>query len=330
MRTAEVTAPGFKSDLFSAFYPLSVVSPALQALRLEQHGLRWVAAPRALVHPTFEGPAVVIDPDIGVTAARSSASPRPAMAMPGVRCSPPSTGSHRRCSTRLLTPFPPVRSAVRLAALAGPRGLVDIAELGFGSVRSQSRKRFAGEGGALLLGGNALHTDLMPSSASSAIYGWLLASLAQQVGWPVPEGGAGQLTAALVRRLEARGGRIECGTEVTKIVVRGGRAVGVRTRSGNEMSVARAVVADVGAPALYLDLLDAADVPARVRREIRKFRYGDGTFKMDYGPALTDPLVGSGPSYGRNGPCRKLARSSSHVPHGSCRTASCHAIPSCS
>ena len=32
--------PGYVTDLYSAFYPLSVASPALQALHLEDHGLQ--------------------------------------------------------------------------------------------------------------------------------------------------------------------------------------------------------------------------------------------------------------------------------------------------
>src|SRR5690348_13722516 len=42
--------PGYVSDLFSAFYPLSAASPALQALGLEDHGLRWTHAPAAVGH----------------------------------------------------------------------------------------------------------------------------------------------------------------------------------------------------------------------------------------------------------------------------------------
>src|SRR3954454_25161688 len=33
--------PGYISDLYSAFYPMSVASPAIGGLHLEEHGLRW-------------------------------------------------------------------------------------------------------------------------------------------------------------------------------------------------------------------------------------------------------------------------------------------------
>ena len=55
VRTAEVTAPGFRNDLFSAFYPLAVMSPAMRGLDLERHGLRWVHAPKVLKPRRFVG-----------------------------------------------------------------------------------------------------------------------------------------------------------------------------------------------------------------------------------------------------------------------------------
>jgi phytoene dehydrogenase-like protein len=82
------------------------------------------------------------------------------------------------------------------------------------------------------------------------MFGWLMAMLGQTVGFPVPQGGAGALSAALVRRLQAAGGRVQCGSPVSRVLVRDGRAVGVRC-AGETVSARRAVLADVSAPALY-------------------------------------------------------------------------------
>src|SRR5437763_10171046 len=60
VRTAEVTAPGFRNDIFSAFYPFGAASPVLRSLGLDRHGLRWVHAPAVLAHPTPDGPAAVL------------------------------------------------------------------------------------------------------------------------------------------------------------------------------------------------------------------------------------------------------------------------------
>src|SRR4051794_12090484 len=37
-RSAELTRPGFRSDLCSAFYPLTAASPTINALGLDQYG----------------------------------------------------------------------------------------------------------------------------------------------------------------------------------------------------------------------------------------------------------------------------------------------------
>ena len=60
--------------------------------------------------------------------------------------------------------------------------------------------------------------------------GLLLCMLGQTVGFPVPEGGAGELSQALARRLRALGGEIRCSTRVTRIDGRPGP--GDRRRDG--------------------------------------------------------------------------------------------------
>ena len=66
--SAEVLAPGYVTDLFSAFYPLAAASPVLTGMRLEDHGLRWSHAPHVLAHPLTDGRCVVLDRRIDVTA----------------------------------------------------------------------------------------------------------------------------------------------------------------------------------------------------------------------------------------------------------------------
>jgi phytoene dehydrogenase-like protein len=68
VQDAEVTAPGFRTDLASAFYPMSAASPVLRDLHLEDHGLRWTHAPTVLAHPRPGRPAAVLHRDPARTA----------------------------------------------------------------------------------------------------------------------------------------------------------------------------------------------------------------------------------------------------------------------
>ena len=279
--------PDFVSDMFSSFYPLAAASPVLSALRLEEHGLRWSHAPSVLAHPLSDGRCAVLHRRTDDTAASLEAFAQGDGAAwhrlvelwrtlrPGV------LGA-------LFTPFPPVRSMAKLAFDLRASGGLRVARSLILPVRRMGEEEFRGEGGRLLLAGNALHADLAPESAGSGGFGWLMSMLGQTYGFPVPVGGSGELTGALVRRLLSRGGELRCGRRVERVVVRGGRAVGVRTADGQALSARRAVLADVAVPSLYQDLVGPEHLPPQVLEDLRRFQWDFATFKVDW--ALDGPV----------------------------------------
>src|SRR3954451_13014618 len=50
-RTLPLTLPGFMHDFGSAVHPMAVSSPLFNALRLPDHGLRWIHGDAPLAHP---------------------------------------------------------------------------------------------------------------------------------------------------------------------------------------------------------------------------------------------------------------------------------------
>jgi phytoene dehydrogenase-like protein len=286
-RTAELAAPGFRSELCSAFYPLTAASPVIAALGLGRYGLRWRHHHVPLVHVLPDGRTVTLSRDPAETAA----SVERYAAGDGERWLAEFAGWGRVKDVllgSLLGPFPPLRSGIGLARRLGPAELLRFARFAVQSTRAYGRERFRGEGARLLVTGNAMHADLTLDASGGAIIGWLLSMLAQDVGFPVAEGGARSITDALVRRLEERGGEIRCGARVTAVEVRDGAAVGVRTVDGEAHPAARAVLADVSAPALYRDLVGLARLPARVAADLAGFRWDDATVKVDW--ALSGPV----------------------------------------
>jgi phytoene dehydrogenase-like protein len=70
VRSAPLTGePGFVHDVFSAFYPFAVASPAIRDLHLERHGLEWCRAPVAAGHPAADGTCATLSCDLVVTMA---------------------------------------------------------------------------------------------------------------------------------------------------------------------------------------------------------------------------------------------------------------------
>jgi phytoene dehydrogenase-like protein len=288
VKSAELT-PGYVSDLYSAFYPLSVASPALRELHLEDHGLRWTHAPSVVGHPRSgtDDDAPVIYRDVELTAAELD------------RHHPGDGDRWRRLFeqwlkikgpllTTLFSPFPPVRGPVSLLRTLGTGEAIRLAQLMLSPAGVMAQRLFDGDAARLLLLGNAMHADVPIDAPGSGVMGYLLIMMAQDGGFPVPVGGAGQLTAALVDRATTAGARIECGRPVDGIEVRDGRAVAVHTANGATVRVRRAVVADTSAPQLYQRLLPADALPASLLASLEHFVWDTPVLKVNY--ALNAPV----------------------------------------
>jgi phytoene dehydrogenase-like protein len=275
--------PGYVSDLYSAFYPLSVMSPALRALNLEDHGLRWSHSPAVVGHAgsAEDDDAPVIWREIERTAEDLDR-----------RCA--GEGARWRALfdqwlrikdgllETLFAPFPPVRGVVGLLRELGTAEALRLAHLLLLPAGVMAEHLFEGEAARLLLLGNAMHADVPIDAPGSGVMGYMLIMMAQDGGFPVPVGGAGQLAAALVKRASTAGAHIECGREVEAIDVRGGRAVSVRAKDGATVRVRRAVIADTSAPLLYRRLLPSDAVPDSVRQSFDQFVWDTPVLKVNY------------------------------------------------
>jgi len=259
----------------------------LSGLELEGHGLSWRHAPvvlaqpfgpydeaeaerAAVLHRSAEDTAAALDADAsgdGETWLRLAAQWR--------RWRDPLLRA-------LLGPFPPVRSALALLRRVGTADALHLARMLAMPADRLGAELFRGRAGAMLITGNAMHADIPAVATGSGAFGWFLAMLCQDVGLPVPAGGSGQFARALVSRARAAGAEILVRNPVNRVVVGNGRALGVLTEAGNAVRARRAVVADVPAPALYQRLLDEAVLPARVRADVRRFRWDPPTVKLNW------------------------------------------------
>ena len=281
VKSSELIEPGFVNDEFSAFYPLAASSPVIRGLALEDYGLRWRRSPIVLAHPGADGTCPILSTNIDVTVDNLN----------GIT---PGDGDSWRqlfelwervedgIVTSLFSPFPPIRGGLKLVGALRPRELLRFARFATLPARRMVEEEFEGEAARRLIAGHALHADFAPETAIGGFFGWMLSCLAQSVGFPVPEGGAGNLITALVRRLETRGGEVRCGMPVRRVVVRDGRAVAVECADGTQIDATEAIIGDVAAPSLYLDLVGAEHLPADVVKDLERFQWDLATVKIDW------------------------------------------------
>ena len=286
-RSDDVVHPDFVHDTFSAFYPLAAISPTIRSFGLEDHGLRWTHAPAVLGHPRPDGSWALLHRDRNITAQlMEDEAPGDGEAWLDLCAEWDRVGPH--LIGALLTPFPPLRHGLGLLARLHSVGGLEFVRTLLAPATDLGRRRFRGDAPRLLLAGNAGHADIPLDGSGSGLMGLLLCMLGQTVGFPVPEGGAGQLTRALARRVRAAGGEIRCDATVTRVLIDSGRATGVEVAGGERTAAGRAVIADVLATRLYGDLVPADELPTRVLRSMRRFHLDAATIKVDW--ALDGPV----------------------------------------
>src|SRR5213078_3158527 len=144
------------------------------------------------------------------------------------------------------------------------------------SSRDWLETTFASERAHGLLAPWVLHTGLGPDQATSGFMTQVIGVAVQEGGMPIPRGGGARLVDVLVRLIADHGGTCETGRDVERVLVRDGKAVGVRTADGEEIAAKRAVVANVTPTQLYGRLVDGhADLG-------RRFRYGRSEMQIHF------------------------------------------------
>jgi phytoene dehydrogenase-like protein len=80
--------------------------------------------------------------------------------------------------------------------------------------------------------------------------------------------------------LQASGGAIRTAAGVERVIVRGGRAVGVALAGGEEI-LARTVVSNMDVRRTFLETMDSSDLPARFVEQVRNFKIRGSSGKLN-------------------------------------------------
>ncbi len=283
--SGESTLPGFVHDHCAGFNPMTVASPAMRELDLPAEGVRWISPSVIMAHPFQDGSAIALHRDLEPTA-HSLEATHPGAGRPWQTLIEQYRPLAQRLAEAILGPLPPVRLSVALAAALRRDALLLIRRM-TGSIEAFGLDVFEGATRPTAwLAGSAQHSGLTPSTAGSGAFGFLLQLLAHSHGWPFPAGGQGRIIDALTSIATREGVAIRCNASVDRLLVRGGRAAGVRLRHGEEIA-SRDVVTTVSASPLAEMLPDDA-LPGRLLRRLRRWRYSTAAFKVDY--ALERPV----------------------------------------
>ena len=98
--------------------------------------------------------------------------------------------------------------------------------------------------------------------------------------WGFQQGGMGAVSDSIRRSAESFGAEIRTEAKVKRILVRGGRAVGVALENGDELR-APVVVTTIHPKIAFLDLLDRSELPADFVWDIERWKTRSGVVKVN-------------------------------------------------
>jgi phytoene dehydrogenase-like protein len=268
IRSEALTLPGFLHDVCSAIYPLGISSPLFRRLPLAAHGLHWIQPPTPLAHPLDDGTAILLERSSSATGATLGPD-----AAAWRRLMDPFVSRWDQLTPEILGPLRPPRRPLLLARF-GMVGLLPPTVL--------TRLFFHAPRARALFMGIAGHATLPLDRAPGGAFGLVLGAAGHAAGWPLPRGGAGRFAEALTSYFRSLGGTLETNARVDSL---------------DDLPPARAVLLDLTPPQILK--LAGPQFPAGYRRELERFQYGLGTFKVDW--ALDGPIPWRSPEVARAG-----------------------------
>jgi phytoene dehydrogenase-like protein len=261
-----LTLPGFVHDVCSAVHPLGVASPFFRRLPLAAHGLAWIQPPAAVAHPFDDGTAALLE--------RSTARTGQWLG--------PDAAAYRALMDPLVARWEELYSEV-LGPLHLPRHPILLARFGLRALLPTTwlvKRLFRGARARALFAGVAAHATLPLGQPPSAAFGLVLGVAGHAVGWPVARGGSGRIAGALVSYLRSLGGEVVTDAPVGSL---------------DDLPPARAVLLDL-TPRQVLRIAGPR-LPRAYCRQLQRFQYGLGTFKLDW--ALAGPVPWRAPDCAR-------------------------------
>ncbi|MED3561982.1 NAD(P)/FAD-dependent oxidoreductase [Bacillus xiapuensis] len=290
IKTSEITAPGFKTDVFSGWHPNFVTGPAYAGLKkdLEENGLEYLntEVPAGVILPNNESAVLYANREKNIHSFNQITHGdgdryRELMKQ---------FDDNSELVFHLLSNEPLTWSSVRkLLKLVREKGVQELKREAGTMLKSAAQlldQTFESNVIKALLAPWILHTGLGPNDAAGNIMLQVLIFSLEAAGMPIPKGGGDQLVKALMKIVERNGGEFIINENVYKILVENRKVKGVQTQ--NENYFANYVLANVTPHQLYENLLTEIPIPESVQKDVRNYKYGNASMQIHY--ALDAPL----------------------------------------
>ena len=256
-RSEALTLPGYLHDAGSAVFPMAAASPFFNSLPFFEYGLKWIKPPVAMAHPFDDGSAALLYQSVKETAE--------------------TLGQDSRRYSDLISPLLKNWDALIVDLLGTfrqfhhPLKLMSFGAKYFQSATNLAKHQFTGSRARGFISGLCAHSVIPLEQIPSAIFGIVLGLAGHAVGWPIPQGGSGKITQAVLTHLEKKNVELVSGHLIHSL---------------NELPDGAALFLDI-TPGQFLSMAGTR-LSGHYVTMLKQFRYGPGIFKIDW--AISEPL----------------------------------------
>jgi len=250
LRSSELMQPGFVHDVCSAVHPLAIQSPFFKTLPLAEYGLSYIYPPVLAAHSMDAGQSVALYKSLIQTAEQFGIDKQ----------------AYFNLFESLSESWPELVKDI-LAPLHFPKHPIDLLKFGYKALQPATRiaNSFKTEKLKALWAGMAAHSMMPLTSATTSAVAMVLALAGHGSGWPIAKGGSQNIAYALASYFKSLGGEV-----VTNYYV----------DSLSKLPAAKAILFDIG-PKQLLQIA-GHKFSDNYQRQLMRYRYGMGVFKMDW------------------------------------------------
>lgn len=269
-------APGFKFNLCAIDHEFIFLGPIIEELQLQQYGLEYLTCDPHTFCPHLDGKYFLAHQSLAKTQANIARySARDAVQY----------GEFITYWSRLMSAIAPFFNAPPQSILGIAKGyksknLADVLEIAGSKDKALNFIRTMITAPEDLLN-EYFDTELVkaplarlaaeigaPPSQKGITAGLMMLAMRHHPGMARPKGGTGALTQALVKLVQAKGGKILTEQMVQEVIIEDNQAVGVRVSGDKEYRANKAVISNIDVRRLFLQLIDTKDVKPELRDKV--------------------------------------------------------------
>ena len=286
--TEEITLPGFLSDVHAFGYQLANLSPVPIELNLGNYGFELIKPEISYSHIFPDGGYITMYRDILKT----------------VKSIEKYSNKDAKTWTKLFETYKKEKKDIISSINSSPqllssqikkmeksvseKILLNKFRSNIQSMRSWGNEYFESEEIRVLFGTFAAFVGLSPDDAGGGSFSYLFSSIIQDEGNNIVRGGFINLPLALAKYLKTNGGSIITNSGVEKIIIKNGRAIGVRLENGKIIGVKKVVASITDPYTLIINHIGEENIDPIIVKQIKKIEWGDSIFAIYI--ALESPI----------------------------------------